>query len=112
MIVYRAANLIGIQDLRVSSYMIRDTYAAKDFDSRWGSVETVRDYPVVEGFELFALGDIVLLCPKSLASTSFSDWPSKSHACLPLDAKSLKLMPDKQESDEASARPQPTSATK
>ncbi|MGV8917284.1 MAG: hypothetical protein ACOH2R_05730 [Pseudomonas sp.] len=90
-----AAELIGIKDLRVSPYMLKDTYAAEDFDAGWGKVKTVRGYPVVEGFVLFTLGDIMLLCPKTLARTKLSDWPSVTHACLEVDKKVIKRMPPK-----------------
>lgn len=91
--VDHAAELIGIKDLRVSPYMLKDSYATEDFDARWGQVVTVRGYPVVEGFVLFALGDMMLLCPKTLAATKLSDWPSVTHACLVEDKKAVKRMP-------------------
>lgn len=56
-VVDNAAKIIGIKSLEVSSYMIKDTYAAEDFDSRWGEVSTLRDDPVIEAFPLFSLGD-------------------------------------------------------
>lgn len=95
-VVNRAAKMIGIQDLQVSAYMIKDTYATEDFDKRWGNVKTIRGYPVVEAFALFSLGDLLLLCPQSLAHTDLQDWPSEIPACIVLDGKTTKPMPDKQ----------------
>lgn len=95
MIVDRAAAMTGIKDLQVSSYMIKDTYAAEDFDSQWGKVDTLRGHPVVKGFALFSLGTVLLLCPGSLAATDFSEWPIVTDACLVLDAQTTKRMPKK-----------------
>jgi hypothetical protein len=95
MIVDSAAELIGIKSLKVSPFMIKDTYAAEDFDSQWGEVSTRRSYPVVEAFPLFTLGDLLLLCPKLLAPTDLENWPSVTHACLIVDAKTTKKMPEK-----------------
>lgn len=94
-VVDQAAKIIGIKSLEVSSYIIKDTYAAEDFDSRWGEVKTLRGYPVVEAFPLFTLGDLLLLCPKSLAPTELLDWPVVTRACLLLDANTTKPMPEK-----------------
>lgn len=94
-VVDKTATLIGIKSLEVSWYMIKDTYSAEDFDSSWGKVETLRGSPVVEGFPLFTLGDLLLLCPQSLASTDLTARPHVTHACLVVDVKTTKKMPEK-----------------
>lgn len=94
--VDQAAVLAGIKDVRVFPYMLKETYAAEDFDRSWGNVVTKRNYPVVEGLVLFTLGGVTLLCPKSLESTDLSRWASKSGACLTMNNKMVKRMPLKQ----------------
>lgn len=94
-----AAKVMGVQDRHVYSYMIKDTYGAEDFDARWGDVRTVRGFPVVEAFTLFSLGDLLLLCPQTLATTKRQDWPSVSRACLLVDGKTTRPMPEKKTAD-------------
>ncbi len=94
--VDQAAVLAGIKDERVFSYMLTETYAAEDFDARWGEVVTKRNYPVVEGFILFTLGGVTLLCPKILEGSNLSEWASKSGACLTMNSKMVVRMPLKQ----------------
>lgn len=96
MVVDGAASMIGIKDLQVASYMVKDTtYAVEDFDSQWGKPQALRGFPVVEALALFRLGDLLLLCPQSLSGTKLVEWPSLSKACLVLDAKLIKRMPVK-----------------
>lgn len=100
MVVDSAASMIGIKDLQVASYMVKDTtYAVEDFDSQWGKPQALRGFPVVEAFALFRLGDLLLLCPQSLSGTKLVEWPSLSKACLVLDAKLIKRMPMKVDQD-------------
>ena len=94
--VDQAAVMAGIKDERVFSYMLTETYAAEDFDAGWGEVVTKRNYPVVEGFILFTLGGVTLLCPKILEGSNLSEWASKSGACLTMSSKMVKRMPLKQ----------------
>lgn len=93
--VDRAASLAGIKDVRVFHYMLKETYATEDFDGRWGRVVETRNHPVVEGFVLFTLGDVTLLCPKALKDTSLSEWASESGACLTMSSKMVIRMPMK-----------------
>lgn len=96
MIVYRAAYLAGLRDTTVSSYMITEVYAERDFDSVWGNVRGVEKHPVLRAFPLLKLGDLIVLCPESLAKTELEDWPKFSHACLITESKIVKRLPEKQ----------------
>lgn len=94
-IVYRAAQMMGLRDTQLSFYLLTDTYARTDFDQRWGAVTTLRKHPVVEAFPLFALGDLLLLCPASLVDTKLKNWPEVSWTCLITDTKTAKRMPQR-----------------
>ncbi|MCX2812489.1 MULTISPECIES: hypothetical protein [unclassified Pseudomonas] len=94
-IVDQAAKLAGVKDTQVFSYMLKETYAAEDFDEAWGRVITTRTYPVVEGFILFSLGEVTLLCPKSIDGSSLSEWASVTGACVTMNSKMVVRMPTK-----------------
>jgi len=96
-VVDQAATLAGVKDTQVFSYMLKETYAAEDFDKAWGCVTTIRTYPVVEGFILFSLGDVTLLCPKSIEDSSLSEWASVTGACVTMNSKAVVRMPVKKE---------------
>jgi hypothetical protein len=96
MIVYRAALLAGLRDTTVSSFLITETYSEHDFDSDWGEIKTVDNHPVLRAFSLLNLGDLLVLCPASLADTKLENWPKLSHACLITDSKIVKRLPEKQ----------------
>ncbi|MGS0738186.1 hypothetical protein ACVBEG_16960 [Pseudomonas sp. GG8] len=109
-IVYRAALMMGVRSNQTASYMITDTYASEDFDARWGTVTTLRGHPVVEGFPLFTVGSLILLCPANLVETKLQHWPEFSQACLVTDTKTAKRMPTKTtaKSGMASESPSPS----
>lgn len=94
--VYRTAYFMGLRDTTVNAYLITDTYSADDFDAGWGHVTTVKDRPIVTGFPLFKLGDLLILCPANLAGVQLTEWPKKSRACLVTDTKTAKRLPEKQ----------------
>ena len=90
-VIEKAADVIGIRNLAVNRYMIKEDYAVGDFDEIWRP-EARRGFPVISGFKLFALGDLVLMCPRAIASTSLDDWPQVTQVCLILSAKKLLKM--------------------
>ncbi|MFG0766838.1 hypothetical protein ACF8Q9_08185 [Pseudomonas sp. TYF_15] len=96
-VVDQAATIAGVKDTQVFSYLLKETYAAEDFDEAWGRVITTRNYPVVEGFILFSLGDVTLLCPKSIDGSSLSEWASVTGACVTMNSKMVVRMPVKME---------------
>lgn len=94
--VYQTAYLMGLRDTTVNAYLITDTYSSEDFDAGWGHVTAVKDRPIVNGFPLFKLGDLLILCPANLAKVKLNEWPKKSQACLVTDTKTAKRLPEKQ----------------
>jgi hypothetical protein len=62
---------------------------------RAGCVITLRRHPVVEGFPLFTVGSLIVLCPTKLASTKLQDWPEFAQDCLVTDTRTAKRMPMK-----------------
>lgn len=95
-IVYRAAYLMGVRDTKLASYLITDTYSFNNFDGQWGMVTSSGSRPVVKGFPLFSLGDLLVLCPASFVDTDLQDWPGVSQGCLVTDTKTAKRLPMKQ----------------
>ncbi|RML51073.1 hypothetical protein ALQ93_02485 [Pseudomonas syringae pv. pisi] len=94
--VYRTAYLMGLRETTITSYLITDTYSVDRFDSDWGNVTVDKDRPVVQGFSLLSLGDLLILCPARLVTTELAQWPSRSAACLVTDTKTAKRVPEKQ----------------
>lgn len=94
--VYRTAYLMGLRDTTITSYLITDTYSVDYFDTDWGKVSIDKDRPVVRGFPLLSLGDLLILCPANLVTTELAEWPARSPACLVTDTKTAKRVPDKQ----------------
>ncbi|MBB2885047.1 MULTISPECIES: hypothetical protein [Pseudomonas] len=94
--VYRTAYLMGLRDTTITSYLITDTYSVDYFDSDWGKVSIDKDRPVVRGFPLLSLGDLLILCPAYLVTTELAEWPARSPACLVTDTKTAKRVPEKQ----------------
>lgn len=93
-IVYSAASIMGIRETGTSAFMLQENFGEKDFDvDTWGAVKTVREHPVIQAFPLFALADILLLCPASLLPTALADWPSKSSVCVVTKNSSVTRMP-------------------
>lgn len=95
-IVYAAAQVMNVRDPVPAHFMLTKTYAKEDFDTQvWGTVETVRAQPVVSAFPLFSFGDVLLLCPTSLATKGRKEWPSQSAYCVLTQSSTAIRMPKK-----------------
>lgn len=95
-IVYAAAQVMNVRDPAPAQFMLTKTYAKEDFDTQvWGTVETVRAQPVVSAFPLFSFGDVLLLCPTSLANKGRKEWPSQSAYCVLTQSSTAIRMPKK-----------------
>lgn len=95
-IVYSAAQVMNVRDPVPAQFMLTKTYAKEDFDTQvWGTVETVRAQPVVSAFPLFSFGDVLLLCPTSLANKGRKEWPSQSAYCVLTQSSTAIRMPKK-----------------
>lgn len=93
-IVYSAAAIIGIRETTASEFMLEERFGEEDFDkATWGAVKTVREHPVIQAFPLFAMADILLLCPAPLLNTKLVDWPSKSIVCVMTKNSTVTRMP-------------------
>ena len=95
-IVYAAAQVMNVRDPVPARFMLTETYAKEDFDTEvWGTIETVRDQPVVSAFPLFSFGDVLLLCPTSLANKGRKEWPAQSGYCVLTQSSNAIRMPKK-----------------
>jgi len=93
-IVYSAASIMGIRETTSSAFMLQESFGVEDFDTKiWGSVDKVREHPVIQAFPLFALADILLLCPAPLTSTKLADWPEKSNVCIVTKNSAVTRLP-------------------
>jgi len=83
-IVYSAAAAMGVRDNTIAVYRLKKNFVLTDFDSEtWGPVTGGNAEPVVSGFALFSLADILLLCPATMAAFELKDWGTdNAQACV------------------------------
>lgn len=97
-IVYSAASLMKVRDPAEAKFLLTERYANEDFDTQiWGSVETVRNQPLISAFPLFSFGDVLLLCPVKLIKTELKNWPEESSYCVVTKNSKATRMPRKSE---------------
>lgn len=97
-IVYSAASLMNVRDQATAKFLLTKDYVKEDLDTEvWGSVETLREHPLVSAFPLFSFGDVLLLCPAKLSNTELKDWPAKSAYCVVTKNSKALRMPKKSE---------------
>ena len=97
-IVYSAASIMKVRDQTEAKFLLTEDYAKEDFDAQiWGSVETVRNLPLISAFPLFSFGDVLLLCPVKLIKTELKNWPAESAYCVVAKNSKATRMPRKSE---------------
>lgn len=97
-IVYSAASIMKVRDQTEAKFMLTEGYANEDFDTRiWGTVETVRNHPMISAFPLFSFGDVLLLCPVKLIKTELKNWRAESAYCVVASNSKAMRMPRKSE---------------
>ncbi|WP_247841626.1 hypothetical protein [Pseudomonas sp. MWU12-3103b] len=97
-IVYTASSMMNVRDHTAAKFLLTENYAKEDLDPEvWGTVETVRKYPLASAFPLFSFGDVLLLCPEKLIKTELKDWPAKSAYCVVTKNSKALRMPLKPE---------------
>ncbi|KNH29559.1 hypothetical protein ACS77_02465 [Pseudomonas syringae] len=97
-IVYSAASIMKVRDQTEAKFLLTEDYANEDFDAQiWGSVETVRNLPLISAFPLFSFGDVLLLCPVKLIKTELKNWPAESAYCVVAKNSKATRMPRKSE---------------
>ncbi|MNH32133.1 hypothetical protein D3C79_925530 [compost metagenome] len=95
--MYSAAGALGVRDATPVKYRLKKNFESKDFDNEtWGDIAGDKKLPVVTAFPLFSLGDILLLCPASLADLTLKDWSGgKSLACILTQSSDVVRLPAK-----------------
>lgn len=100
-IIYSATSIMKVRDQTEAKYLLTEDYANEDFDAQiWGTVENVRNHPMISAFPLFAFGDVLLLCPVKLIKTELKNWPAESAYCVVAKNSKATRMPRKSEETE------------
>lgn len=95
-IVYSATSIMKVRDQTEAKFLLTEGYANEDFDAQiWGTVENVRNHPMISAFPLFAFGDVLLLCPVKLIKTELKNWPAESAYCVVAKNSKATRMPRK-----------------
>lgn len=82
-VVYKAAEMMGVREQSALKYRLLKNFDSKDFDiTTWGNIEGNQTQPVVTAFPLFALGNVLLLCPARLNTIPLGEWPEHSQSCI------------------------------
>lgn len=93
-VTYAAANVMGVRDNQVQSYMLTDKDVLGELDTdAWSLQPKQQDAARIKAFKLFGFGSILLLCPAELAKTELKNWPENSGRCLLTSTGQARLLP-------------------
>lgn len=82
-ITYAAAGNLEIRQDFPARFVLDDRISLADLDNvQWRTRLALADRVEVEAFQLFAFGDVLLLCPSSLRRASLYELPRYSRQCL------------------------------
>ena len=79
---FTTAEIFELRVPRLTNYVLDDVYPHAGFDQDTWQVNIKSEKLVVKGFQLFAFGDLILICPEFLLEKDLKDLPEYSHFCL------------------------------
>jgi len=82
-ISYAAAGKLEIRQHAPARFILDDHIKLEDFDNlQWKTRQDANNRVTIEAYQLFAIGDVLLLCPGSLLDTNLHQLPKYTPFCL------------------------------